>query len=72
MYVMPGSLTSSVNAPLPVIRRGSSRRLMELPKSRDTAMTVSPFRAYSPTATGRTAVVCISSAAARTALTIFW
>src|SRR5215831_18200155 len=43
MYVMPGNLTSSVKAPLPVIRRGSSRRLMELPKSRDTAMMVSPL-----------------------------
>src|SRR5262245_19174643 len=32
-YACPGSFTSSVNTPLPVIRRGSSRRLMLEPKS---------------------------------------
>src|SRR5215813_11559436 len=52
---MPGSLTSSVYSPCPVMSRGSSRRLMEAPNRRVTAIDSLSFQALALFAAGSSA-----------------
>src|SRR5439155_5498109 len=62
-YVIPGSLTSSTYWPRPVMKRGSSRRLIDFPKSRSSATVAMASPHFFP---------AICSAAHSIAFTMLW